>query len=109
MVDFLPVIHYLYINNMSAKQMIKDNWVNTVITWFLATFTSVIILSYTIKREDNKDIQEELNKKADKEYVKESIRLHEEKEKEIFEPIKKDLSDIKNFLFYNKRPNENKK
>lgn len=46
--------------------------------------------------------------KASKSEVKQDIKAaiitHEEKEAEIFGPMQQDLKEIKEFLFYNKRP-----
>lgn len=54
---------------------------------------------------ENIERDRRIEEKASKAELDQAIAKHEEKEKEIYGPIRTDLADIKNFLFYKKMPN----
>lgn len=112
---------------MSPEEAMKNPWVNIAVNWLLSSLTLFIIFWFGLKdasaKKADKDLETKFELKADKRYVeqqfitksegatklfvKEAIMTHEEKEAVWMEPIKQDLKDIKNYLFYNKMPGEN--
>lgn len=102
---------------MSAAKYMKDNGTNHAVN-----FVIMVILLFMASWINTGDAEDgdlnaqvdsntiSLETKASIDYVDdkaaEVIRLHEEKEAAIFEPIKQDLSDIKNYLFYNQLPKD---
>jgi len=108
---------------MAAGKFINENYKQILANWILTSVTLLAIFAIGAAMEGKavtqadidskasveslKEVKNELKEKADKEYVKEQIKQLEEKQEEIFEPIQKDLTAIKNFLFYNQLPAKN--
>lgn len=105
----------------------KNPWVNITVNWLLSSLTLFLLFWLTSRDtsaiRNDEDLKSKFESKLDKDfaeqqfltikegatksYVKEAIFIHEEKEAAWINPIKQDLKDIKNYLFYNKMPSEN--
>ena len=88
----------------AAKEFMNSKLFDKLIMGIISLMVGLAI--YNIQRGDERmdTISKTVETKASKQELKEAIIRHEEKEMEMFKPMKQDISDIKNYLFYQKLP-----
>lgn len=68
---------------------------------------SIVLLFVTSWINGWSKMREDIDSKASTQYVDQRIKDHEEKEKEMLQPMRDDLALIKEFILYNKLPTNN--
>lgn len=100
-------------------EKLKESWQLIIFTAFISSIIAAGVASASEKLGKDVVTTEEYTKDKiviygeiksaeirSKDYSDKAINTHEEKEKLMFAPMYQDISDIKNFLFYDKLPED---